>query len=265
MSDCQTTDKPVLDMPVICVNGTKIDTDKLSRAVQYFPAQSLGQAIQQTGQTLVIQELLSQISGLPVDDEQALVEFVEQQIELDEITDEDCRRFFENNPDKFRTSPLVELRHILLIVSHKDIEKRLEQHKLAKTLISELSKADDFNGTFASMAQQYSACSSKKEGGRLGQISAGQTAKEFERQVFPLEVGFCSNPIETRYGYHIVCIDQKQDGKPMTLDMSMDKVRNYLVDRRQRQMISQYLHDQVAQADISGITMRMEQDNIFMG
>lgn len=265
MTHTHTTDKPVLDMPVICVNGRQIDADKLSQAIQYFPAKSLGQAIEQAGQSLVIQELLSQISGCPSDDEQALSAFLEQQIELDEVSDEDCQRFFSNNPDKFKTSPLLELRHILLIASHKDIEKRLDQQALAKRLISELSESCDFDVAFTTMAQQYSACSSKSEGGRLGQISAGQTVKEFERQVFPLQVGFCENPIETRYGYHIVCVDQKQEGKAMTLDMCMDKIRDYLIDRRQRQLISQYLHEQVAQADISGVSMRMQQDNIFMG
>ncbi|PIE44816.1 MAG: peptidylprolyl isomerase, partial [Gammaproteobacteria bacterium] len=101
--------------------------------------------------------------------------------------------------------------------------------------------------------------------GLLGEIAAGQTVPEFERQVFVLEEGLAAAPIETRYGYHLVYVEKKQPGEAMTLAMCMDKIRQYLTARRHRQAVSDYLHEQVEDADISGVKLYIEQDNIFMG
>ncbi len=101
--------------------------------------------------------------------------------------------------------------------------------------------------------------------GLLGEIAAGQTVPEFERQVFVLEEGLAAAPIETRYGYHLVYVEKKQPGEAMTLAMCMDKIRQYLTERRHRQAVSDYLHEQVEAADISGISLQIDQENIFMG
>lgn len=257
--------EPTADIPKILVNGVEIAAEKISQAVQYYPAESLDGAINQAAQNLVLQELMSQVSGQTVENEESVIAFIESQIQTETITDIDCQRYFDSNPEKFVTSPLLELRHILLMASHQDIEKRLEQQAVAKDLIVQLSDAENFDETFSTLATQYSSCPSKSEGGRLGQISAGQTVKEFERQVFPLNVGFCPNPIETRYGYHVVQVDNKEDGKPLEYTMCIDKIRDYLTERRHRQAISQYLHEQVEAADISGVRLQMEQENLFMG
>lgn len=249
--------KPTADIPVIHVNGVEITAERISQAVQYYPAESLDGAIDQAAQALVLQELMSQVAGQAFEDEASVIEFIKSQIQNETISNADCQRYFDSNREKFFTSPLLELRHILLMASHQDIEKRIEQQAVAKDLIAQLSDAESFDETFTALAAEYSSCPSKSEGGRLGQITASQTVKEFERQVFPLNVGLCPNPIETRYGYHVVQVDNKQDGNPLEYTMCIEKIRAYLSERRHRQAISRYLHQQFELADISGIRLQI--------
>ncbi|MGH9486962.1 MAG: peptidylprolyl isomerase [Terriglobales bacterium] len=50
---------------------------------------------------------------------------------------------------------------------------------------------------------------SKDKGGELGEISSGQTVPEFESAVAKLPVGQISDPIHTRFGYHIVEVESR--------------------------------------------------------
>ena len=105
------------------------------------------------------------------------------------------------------------------------------------------------------MVIEYSACPSKKTGGSLGQLSKGSTVEEFERQVFALQPGLCHSPIETRYGFHIVIVDQKIEGRPIPFDVVKGEISTYLQHQVKRRAVRNYLQQLMADASISGIAL----------
>lgn len=257
-------ERPVAD---IIVNGQVLDKDALAQEVQLHSAKSFEQARQRAARSLIIRQLLCEQvkdqleSG--ADEETAIAALIEKQTKTVSVDDEACERFYQQNPERFQTPPLMVVRHILLAVAKDDIAGRAEQKALADKLLADIQTADNTRAAFIAQTPQ-SRCPSKSDGGLLGELSSGQTVPEFERQVFMLDEGLASQPIETRYGYHLVYIDKKQLGQLMTFDMSIDKIRAYLNERRQRQAVSQYLHQLVENAKISGITLAMEQENIVL-
>ena len=63
---------------------------------------------------------------------------------------------------------------------------------------------------FAALAKTDSDdLGSKAQGGELGVIAPGQTVPEFETAVNALPVGKISDPIHTRFGYHIVEVESR--------------------------------------------------------
>ncbi len=65
-------------------------------------------------------------------------------------------------------------------------------------------------GDFAAIAKaQSDDAGSKAKGGELGEISPGETVPEFETAVNALPVGKISEPIHTRFGYHIVEVESR--------------------------------------------------------
>lgn len=246
---------------MIRVNSTQFDEKAIIAEMQYHTAETHADAKNKACETLIIGELVKQRAkalNLPIDDmgsqEEALNTLLEQEIEFPHASEANCRMYFENNRGKFTTSPLVSGRHILLAVPADEPDARSKALEQARVLIQELrgNTAD-----FPKLAAQYSRCPSAKTGGHLGQISKGQTVPEFERQLFQCNEGLVDSPLESRYGVHVVEIDQKVEGKPLPFEMVKQRIADYLNEKVKRKAIAQYLAHLVAEAEIDGFDMQV--------
>ena len=76
----------------------------------------------------------------------------------------------------------------------------IEKQSQALKVLDELK----FGIDFSQLAKKFSQCPSGKRGGDLGQFGRGQMIREFEQAAFSLKIGEISQPIKTKYGYHII-------------------------------------------------------------
>lgn len=111
-------------------------------------------------------------------------------------------------------------------------------------------------GQFATLAAAHSACSSASQGGNLGQITAGQTTPEFEQALFALEPGtIASEPVATRYGFHIVRLDRKHEGRSLPFELVADRIASYLQEAVQRRALAQYIARLAGAAHVEGVEL----------
>ncbi len=257
--------------PEILVNGKVIPSAVIDEEVQYHPASSRREAMVKAAEAIIIAEVLSQKAndfGMLEKPNRDLLkaqpdvvdQLLEQEVDIPSATKTECLRYFEQNKEKFCTSPLVEANHILLGADPEDLEQREQMRTLAENLLNMIQNKDI---KFGEAAKQYSMCPSKKAGGNLGQLSYGQTVSEFERQVFAANEGLLNSLVETRYGYHIVEVVRKVEGQPLEYDMVEDKILKYLNDKVQRKAVSQYLHRLVSEADIKGFSFNFDESMVM--
>lgn len=259
------------DTPDITVNGTTIPASAIDTEVQYHPAENRREAMAKAAESLIIAEVVKQrIVTLGLCDAEAAAKdsesehnietLLQQEVAIPAATEEECLRYYEANQQKFQTAPLIEAKHILLAADPEDINARSQAKTLAENLVEQLTTDP---GQFKSLAQQFSACPSKDVGGSLGQISHGQTVPEFQRQLFAASSGLMKTPVETRYGFHIVFIERKIDGKQLPYEQVKDRVAEYLNEKVQRKAIAQYLHNLIAEADIQGYAFDIEPSSLM--
>lgn len=254
-------------LPIIKVNGVVIEETALAHELQYHQHPDFATVVQQAGQALAIRQLLLEQAdqkGLDTttdNEEEVLQQLLAEVVTYEDPTEEDCLRYFQNNREKFTTTPLMEVDHILLAAAKDDIVARDTAKNDAKDIIEQLKKNITL---FPTLAEQHSACPSKKTAGSLGQISKGQTVPEFERQLMMLPEGLADKPIESRYGLHVVNINRKIDGKPLEYSMVADKVRSYLVHRASHLAIQAYIQQLVENARIEGIEVRFANENVHI-
>lgn len=254
---------------MIKVNHAEIQERFVLEEMQYHPAISQREAMFKAAETLIIGELLKQRAqelGLEVPDDQELADgqdylqqVIDKEVYIPEATEQECRHYFEHNRDKFSTSVLMEVRHILVSATPGNEQERMEALTIAEELIEKLKAGEDFNR----LAMNHSACPSKETGGSLGQISKGQTVPEFERVVFALEPGLHESPVESRYGFHVVWIAHKVPGKALEYDLVQDKIKQYLNEKVQHKAIAQYIQTLIADASIEGYDFSVSQSPLM--
>ena len=251
------------EWPRITVNGVTLAPEAMALEVQYHPAESREEASFLAAQALVIRELLRQRSldlGLVVQaeadesEEEAITrQLIELEVALPACDEASCQRYYESNTERFHTAPLLAARHILIECAPEDGEARSLAREKADQLL-ELLHQD--GGRFAELAAAHSACSSKVQGGALGQISKGQTVPEFERQLFKLPAGLATLPIESRYGWHLVTVDQRLEGQALPYEVVAGSIRAQLQQGVWQKAVAQYLQTLIGAADIRGIQLQ---------
>ena len=100
-------------------------------------------------------------------------------------------------------------------------------------------------------------------GGQLGQLSKGQTVPEFERQLSNCKRGLAQSPIESRYGVHVVVLDQHVEGKQLPFDMVKTRIADYLNEKVRRKAIAQYIHTLISQATIDGFDFKVSESPLM--
>ena len=252
----------------ISVNGVVISRAEIARETQHHPAARPIEAMKAAAAALAVRELLLQearrlaIPAAPASDgegrretdEEAMIRaLVEREVTTPQADDAACRRYYEQNRQRFRTAALYEARHILLAAAASDKPARAEAAEVARILITQLETAPD---SFAALAEAHSACPSGKTGGNLGQIGPGQTVTEFEHALAAMEPGGVHPmPVETRYGLHVVALDRRIDGRDLPYDLVRDRIAGWLNEKVRRTAIQQYVSILAGRADITGIDL----------
>jgi peptidyl-prolyl cis-trans isomerase C len=149
-------------------------------------------------------------------------------------SDDDCRRYHAQNRERFRAPDRIRVRHILLGAAADDVTGRIHANAEGERLVAEL-KANPV--LFADFAMRHSDCPSKEQGGELGWLQRGQTTPEFDRQIFRLRAGIAAFPVESRWGYHVVSVDEIQPGEALEYDEVHAQISDYLeLQVRQREL-----------------------------
>jgi peptidyl-prolyl cis-trans isomerase C len=109
---------------------------------------------------------------------------------------------------------------------------------------------------FAALARAHSRCPSREAGGYLGLVGHGQTTPEFERALSRLPVGVVPDyPVETRYGFHVVLIHARHEGRPLEFGACRERIAGYLRDHVRSRAISEYIRLLAASHHIEGFDL----------
>ena len=136
------------------------------------------------------------------------------------ITDEDMKKYYEQNKAQFKKPETISAKHILV----SDIEE-------ANSIKEELNNNSI---SFEEAAKKYSTCPSKEQGGELGEFGRGMMVPEFEKAAFELEIGEISEPVKTQFGYHIILVESKNEAKEEEFDKVKDMIFNQMTQQAQQ-------------------------------
>jgi peptidyl-prolyl cis-trans isomerase C len=151
---------------------------------------------------------------------------LQEQIAKDvKVTDAEVDEFYAANIEKFATPEQVRARHILVKV---ESGTTTEQKAAAKKKIEEvLAKARE-GVDFAELARDYSEGPSAPQGGDLGLFTRGRMVPAFEEAAFSMKAGEVSAIVETRFGYHIIKVEERKPAGTANKEEVTDRIRQFL-------------------------------------
>lgn len=143
------------------------------------------------------------------------------------------------------------MHHILYAAAPDDETRRADARAKAVATIEALKAG---SVSFADIAGAHSACPSGRSGGNLGQISRGQTVPEFESALAHLPIGvMASEPVETRYGFHVARVDRRIEGRQVPFEMAHARIADWLAERVRLIATRQYISVLAGRAAIIGV------------
>lgn len=199
-----------LDLPENAAQLKQVEAASLERIIYqelvrqiaegFFPPAAAGQTptvirISDAEVDAAVQQILAQAQSSGTQD-------LDQLLKVNGFADEaEFREFVRGN---LRVQKLVEIYGLAEQVHVRHILVETEEE--ARQVLKRLQGGEDFSAVAKEVSMDPGSAA---KGGDLGWFGRGRMVAEFEEAAFSLEVGQLSQPVQTRYGFHILQLLEK--------------------------------------------------------
>lgn len=176
-------------------------------------------------------------------------EYLKEQGVLDpEIPEDRIRAMYDADPESFSSKEIVKVSHILIAVDgDAGTEKKEQARQKAEQIRKEILAGKDF----AELAKQHSGCQrSASSGGDLGDLKKGFMPAEFEKVAFALEKDAVSEVVETKFGYHVIKVTDKQPAAVVPYEQMRAFLKKYLQEEESKKKLASHLTELKSKAAI---------------
>ncbi len=146
-----------------------------------------------------------------------------------QVSDEEVKAFYDENPQLFDAEAQVHARHIIF---NATLQADAQAVADARSKAEEARRRALAGEDFAALARELSEGPTAPNGGDLGFFTEGQTAPAFSAAAFALEPGGISPVVRTPFGLHVIKVEEKRPARRLPLDEVFDHVRNLLVQKK---------------------------------
>ncbi len=148
-----------------------------------------------------------------------------------ELTEEEINDSYEARKDTLMTTEKRKAQHILLPVANNAEEVKVEIDKIAKRI----ANGEDFSEVAKEVSKDPGSAPS---GGDLGWVSPGDMVEAFDKKLFSMKEGEVSEPVLSKFGYHIIKVNEIKAPKIPALEEIKEQI---VTDLKQEKAAEQFL------------------------
>lgn len=154
------------------------------------------------------------------------------------VSPKELEAFFDKNKNNYVQEEEIHARHILIRVdadvSPEDDRKAKER---ANAVLVKVKKGEDFG----QLAKEHSDGPTKEREGDLGYFGRGQMVKPFEDAAFSLKAGQVSDLVRTKFGYHIIKVEDRREAKRLSYKQAENQVKDDLTKEKVNARYQEYI------------------------
>lgn len=223
------------------VNGVNVTQGMLDSTLAQLPANVRDQVIArgqmaQVQDQMIVGELLYQeaIKGklhekpevkqaIALAERNALANALLEDVVKTRTTDEAVKAWYDEHLVQF-ARPQVKARHVLITVKpDASPADKAAAKAAAEAILAEIKAGGDFAKIATEKSQDPG---SGKEGGELGWFEKNRMVPEFAEAAFAAEKGALLGPIATKYGFHVIEVEDKRESIPV--EEAAEKIKSQL-------------------------------------
>lgn len=183
--------------------------------------------------------------------EQAIERVLAEEVRIPDADEMACQSYYGQHLQRYQSGELVFARHILFQITPGAPVASVRA--VAEAMLAELRAQP---ALFAERARSHSNCPSGELGGELGQLQRGATVPEFEQILFEdCTLGVLPKLVKTRFGFHIVAVDQRVPGKQLPFEHVHERVAEDLRRDAEALALGQYVRVLAGQAELQGVEL----------
>jgi peptidyl-prolyl cis-trans isomerase SurA len=160
------------------------------------------------------------------------------------VPDSEVETYYKDHPDEFTVNQeKYRLAQILIAVPNgAPPDKVAAAQKKAAQVRALAVKGEDFT----ELARQYSEDDSKNKGGELGEFNPADLNDQIAAAVKQTKPGDIAPVVHTRYGFHIIKVEEHRQAGVQPLAAVMDQIRDKLVSEQAKDRFEQWVDQDLA-------------------
>lgn len=140
-----------------------------------------------------------------------------------------------------RKGDKINVRHLLIRLDPTDVDEQ-DTEKKARDIRALL---DDPENDFKTIAEQYSDDeTTRDQGGHLGLFEVENLQEpEFQAAINTLEPGEISQLFKTKFGWHILKLNSKQEPRPISLEEDWERIEAFALNMKRQREFQNWLEE----------------------
>lgn len=172
-----------------------------------------------------------------------------------QVSESDARRAHEEDRDRFAGEEQVRCAHIVILVP---ADAPTDEREAARARIETARQRALAGEDFAQLAREYSQSPFAEKGGELGFIARGRMRPEFDAVVFETPIGGITPVFATAYGFNLVQVLERREGKQPSFDEVKASLLMHLARQRKREQLQGHIRELWSDAKVTILDPELE-------
>jgi parvulin-like peptidyl-prolyl isomerase len=150
------------------------------------------------------------------------------------VSEAEIESYYKSNVDEFRIPETVTFSELVLRLGEEADEDEVRTR--VEAIVAEL----ETGASFDALVQKYSEVPSREGGGRVGPLRPKELARPIERALRSLEPGTVSPIIESRFGLHLLRLDERVEERLIDLAEERDGIEDRIRQEKTQAELEKY-------------------------
>ncbi|HWV37402.1 MAG TPA: peptidylprolyl isomerase [Vulgatibacter sp.] len=154
------------------------------------------------------------------------------------VSDDEVKRRYAEAIAVEKGEEEVHASHILVMVGEGADAAAVEEARARAAALADRARE---GADFTALAADHSDGPSKASGGDLGWFRRGEMVRELEQTAFAMQAGEISDPVRTRFGWHVIKLEERRKVAPKPLAEMAGQIRESLYREEMERQTDRFL------------------------